>query len=41
MLTRTRTGMLALPILLASTLPAQADAIDGNWCHPQAGNFEI
>lgn len=37
------------PILLASVSvlltfaapPARADAIDGNWCHPEAGRLEI
>ena len=39
--TKLTTGLVALLSLVASAGSAQADAIDGNWCHPQHGNFEI
>ena len=33
---------LVTAIILLSTAPmAHADAIDGNWCNPEGGNFEI
>jgi len=39
--TKLTTGLVALLSLVASAGSAQADAIEGNWCHPQHGNFEI
>ncbi len=32
---------LAAAISCGFALPAQADAIDGSWCHPQRGHLEI
>ncbi|MEK9831462.1 MAG: hypothetical protein VW453_02615 [Rhodospirillaceae bacterium] len=31
----------AATVLLLATTPANADAIDGDWCHPDLGRMEI
>jgi hypothetical protein len=32
---------LAAFLVLTGTIPAAADAIDGNWCHPDGRRFSI
>lgn len=36
-----RLALVTAMFLLATAPMAHADAIDGNWCHPEGGNFEI
>ena len=36
-----RTRILATVLLLSTSGPAFADAIDGNWCHPDGRRFTI
>ena len=36
-----RRGVLAAFLVLTGAIPATADAIDGNWCHPDGRRFSI
>src|SRR5678809_1678303 len=38
---RMRRGVLAAFLVLTGAIPATADAIDGNWCHPDGRRFSI
>jgi len=33
--------MIAAVLFFLTAVPANADAIDGNWCHPDFGRMEI